>query len=88
MIYILPECCEKLLLSHGENVSSSVIQDFVNKNVYQLYELEIENATVNGRAHYTSDDGTRGLWSCSSGLWLVGHPDSRYQHLGRMHNQK
>ena len=44
-------------------------------DIFQLYE--IENTVINGKVHYTSDDGTRGLWFAECGLWAVGLPDSR-----------
>ena len=44
-------------------------------DIFQLYE--IENTVINGKAHYTSDDGTRGVWFPECGLWIVGHPNDR-----------
>ena len=80
--YFLAGCCEKILINHEESVTI-VYQAF--PVIFQLYELEIENTTINGRAHYTSDDGNIAIWYGSCGYWVVGLPDYRYPHLHLLH---
>lgn len=58
-----------MLISHNGNT------DLIHFNIFKAYE--IENTTLNGRAHYTSDDGGRAIWYGDCGLWVVGPPDNR-----------
>ena len=37
----------------------------------------IENGTINGKAFYRSDDGTKEMWYGECGLWMVGPPSNR-----------
>ena len=69
---VIAGCCQKLLISHKEN-STNAFQ--AHKMIFNIYE--IENNTINGKAHYTSDDGAMGLWFGDCGHWQVGHPTGR-----------
>ena len=63
-----------MLISHMANMT----------NVFEAQQAiftnyTIENTMINGKSHYTSDDGTRVLWynECPVGQWIVGLPDDR-----------
>ena len=43
--------------------------------MFILYE--IENTVINGKAHYTSDEGTMAISFASCGLWIVQPSDER-----------
>ena len=43
--------------------------------VFNIYK--IENNIINGKAHYTSDDGKREIWYGECGLWMIGGPEDR-----------
>ena len=70
--YLIAACCKKLLISHNENT------DRIGFDIFKAYE--IENTTLNGRVHYTSDDGGKAIWYGDCGLWVVGPPDNRYAY--------
>ena len=46
------------------------------KMIFNIYEIEIN--TINGKAHYITDDGAKGLWFGECGVWALGDPDDRY----------
>ena len=61
-----------MLISHKENMTNAFQAQSTVFNIY-----EIENNTINGKAHYTSDDGTREIWYGECGVWIIGVPDNR-----------
>ena len=70
-------CCQKLLINHKENFTSAFQAQPTIFNIY-----EIENYTINEKAHYISEDSARGLWFGECGLWIIGSPNDRYFELG------
>ena len=61
-----------MLISHKENVTNAFQ---AQSSMFILYE--IENTVINGKAHYTSDEGTMAISFASCGLWIVQYSDER-----------
>ena len=60
------------MIGHNENLTQ-VFQ--AQPSIFQLYK--IENALINGKAHYTSEEGTWAISFASCGVWIVQPSDIR-----------
>ena len=74
--YFFAVCCEKLLVNYKENLTDAFQHKPIIFNIY-----EIENYTINEKAHYITEDSGRGIWFGECGLWIIGGPNDRYFEL-------
>ena len=61
-----------MLISHKENLTNAFD---AQHTIFAFYA--IEDNMINGKAHYSSNDGTKGIWYGECGLWMIGSPDGR-----------
>ena len=59
-------CCESVRVVYDES-NTEVFQ--ARPEVFQTYTIEPE--LLNGKVHYTSEDGTHAIAKCNNGAWQI-----------------